>query len=73
MLEHYYRCFGNDCVGTAWFSYHLLALITIGKSVTFVATLLKKEDVENYKWLCEAFKKVFREDLKCIVTDQDLQ
>ncbi|KAK1396711.1 hypothetical protein POM88_006574 [Heracleum sosnowskyi] len=41
------------------------------KSVTFVAALLEKEDADNYKWACEAFKKIFGSSVKCIVTDQD--
>ncbi|KAK1359958.1 hypothetical protein POM88_044432 [Heracleum sosnowskyi] len=41
------------------------------KSVTFAAALLEKEDADNYKWACEAFKKIFGSSVKCIVTDQD--
>ena len=41
------------------------------KTVTFAAVLLEKEDKENYVWACEAFKKVFGINVKCIITDQD--
>lgn len=42
------------------------------KSVTFGAILLEKEDNDNYIWACEAMKKVFGQNPKCIITDQDL-
>ncbi|KAK1395117.1 hypothetical protein POM88_014173 [Heracleum sosnowskyi] len=41
-----------------------------GKSVTFAATLLDKEDIENFKWVCEAFKRIMGRPPKCIITDQ---
>ncbi|XP_071707901.1 protein FAR1-RELATED SEQUENCE 5-like [Rutidosis leptorrhynchoides] len=42
------------------------------KCVTFGAALLAKEDVDSYKWLCEAFKKAFPEEPQIVLTDQDL-
>lgn len=41
------------------------------KSVTFASALLANEDKDYYKWACEAFKNIFGESIKCIVTDQD--
>ncbi|XP_071728889.1 protein FAR1-RELATED SEQUENCE 5-like [Rutidosis leptorrhynchoides] len=41
------------------------------KCVTFGAALLAKEDLDSYKWLCEAFKKAFPEEPQIVLTDQD--
>ncbi|KAK1388411.1 hypothetical protein POM88_016589 [Heracleum sosnowskyi] len=41
-----------------------------GKSITFAAALLDKEDTMNFAWLFEVFLRIMGRPPKCIITDQ---
>ncbi|KAK1380234.1 hypothetical protein POM88_026978 [Heracleum sosnowskyi] len=41
-----------------------------GKSITFAAALLDKEDTTNFAWLFEVFLRIMGRPPKCIITDQ---
>ncbi|KAK1398179.1 hypothetical protein POM88_008042 [Heracleum sosnowskyi] len=41
-----------------------------GKSITFAAVLLDKEDTTNFAWLFEVFLRIMGRPPKCIITDQ---
>lgn len=41
-----------------------------GKSITFAAALLDKEDTTNFSWLFEVFLRIMGRPPKCIITDQ---